>query len=573
MTAREPAWNIRRRLLRKRLNGVSYEHPLAFWLGVTITTVGVVLQLPSYIMARDMHYQLAGMPVTTEMAIGMVLLFLGVGTTTYSLFPATWTARPELSRVSVSSLDNTPIRPAHIGLLLVIAAAITIDVMKPISFAFLAPGAAAEYGLSGPLNPTADALPIGLYPLSGITGTMIGSFIWGWLGDHIGRRASILLAAIIFIATSTCGTMPEYWMNLITCFVMGFGVGGMLPIAFTLLSEMAPKKHRGWMMVFIGSDIAGAYIIVSWLASTWASPERLGWRLLWLVGLPTGLVLLVLNRWIPESPRFLLRQGRDDEARAVMRRYGAVIVQTGSELEVEQELTRGSRQLFSGPFIGLSAAVVLLALSIGITQYGFQQWIPSNLQGLGFSEVKASEILRNAAIIGFPFSLPIALLYGFWSGKKTVILLVALMGGSLSAFALLGDQVVVNRTLLYVLLVVPVWGISILNAVLAAYTAEVYPTVVRARGSGLSAGATKAGGVLILALVVVAIAAPSVRVTAAVGVVPMALAVVALIVFGPETRHKQLERITAEELGRQSATMENYSGKQRATGASSTLDL
>lgn len=548
MTASEPARTIRHRLLRKRLNGVSYEHPLAFWLGVTITTVGVLLQLPSFYMARDMRYHLAGMPVTTEMAIGMVLLVIGVGITAYSLFPASRTARPELSKVSVTPLDNAPIRPAHIGLLLVIAAAITIDVMKPASFAFLAPGAAAEYGLRSPLNPTADAWSIGLYPLSGITGTMIGSFIWGWLGDRIGRRASILLAAIIFIATSTCGTMPEYWMNLVTCFIMGLGVGGMLPITFALLSETVPKKHRGWMMVLIGSDIAGAYIIVSWLASTWASPEHFGWRLLWLVGLPTGLILLLLNRWIPESPRFLLKQGRDEEARAVMRRYGAAVVETESELIVEQDLTRGSRQLFSGPFIGLSAAVVLLALSIGMTQYGFQQWMPSNLQRLGFSEVNASEILRNAAIIGFPFSLPIALLYGFWSSKKTIILVVALMGGSLSTFALLGDQVVVNRTLLYVLLVVPVWGISILNAVLAAYTAEVYPTVVRARGSGLSAGATKAGGVLILALVVAAVAAPSVRVTAALGVIPMALAVIALVVFGPETRHKQLERITAEEL-------------------------
>jgi putative MFS transporter len=289
---------------------------------------------------------------------------------------------------------------------------------------------------------------------------------------------------------------------------------------------------------------------VSWLSSTWAAPDQFGWRMLWLVGLPTGLILLVLNRWIPESPRFLLQQGRDEEARAVMRRYGATIVEKESELTVERELTRGFGQLLSGPFLGLSAAVVLLALSIGTTQYGFQQWMPSNLQRLGLSEVDASEILRNAAIIGFPFSLPVALLYGFWSSKKTVLMIVGLMGVALGAFALLGDQVAANRTLLYVLLVVPVWGISILNAVLAAYTAEVYPTVVRARGSGLSAGATKAGGVLILALVVAAVAAPSVRVTAALGVVPMALAIIAIIAFGPETRHKQLELITAEELRR-----------------------
>ena len=547
--APDPAPPVARRR-GKRLNGASYEHPLAFWIGVTITTIGVLLQLPSFFMAHDMRYHLAGMPVTVEMAVGMVLLIVGVGVTTYSLFPRRSSVKPELSRVSITPLDDAAIRPAHIALLLVMAAAITIDVMKPAALAFVAPGAAEEYGLRGPLNPTADALPIGLYPLAGITGTMIGSFIWGWLGDRIGRRAAILLAAVIFIATSTCGTMPQYWMNLVTCFVMGLGAGGMLPIAFALLSETVPKKHRGWVMVLIGSDIAGAYIIVSWLASTWASPDQLGWRLLFLVGLPTGLILLLLNRWIPESPRFLLQHGRDDEARAVMRRYGATIVEKESELTVERDLTGGSRLLFSGRFLGLSAAVVLLALSIGTTQYGFQQWMPSNLQRLGFSQVDASEILRNAAIIGFPLSLPVALLYGFWSSKKTVLLVVGVIGTALTAFALLGNQVTANRTLLYVLLVVPIWGISILNAVLAAYTAEVYPTVVRARGSGLSAGATKAGGVLILALVVAAVAVPSVRVTAALGVIPMALAVIAIIAFGPETRHRRLELITAEELRR-----------------------
>ena len=548
MAVSEPARTIRDRLLHNRRNGVSYEHPLAFWSGVTITTAGVLLQLPSFYMARHMHYHLAGMPVTTEMTIGMIMMFVGIGVTVYSLFPASKTVRPELSKVSVTPLDDARIKPAHVGLLLVMAAAITIDVMKPTALAFVAPGAAAEYGLRGPLNPTADALPIGLYPLSGIAGTMIGSFTWGWLGDRIGRRASILLAAVLFIATSTCGTMPEYWMNLITCFIMGLGAGGMLPLTFVLLSETVPRKHRGWMIVLIGSDIAGAYIAVSWLASTWASPEHFGWRLLFLIGLPTGLVLLLLNRWIPESPRFLIKQGRDEEARAVMRKYGAAVVERESELAVEQDLGRGSRLLYSRPFLGLSAAVVLLALSIGTTQYGFQQWMPSNLQRLGFSEVNASEVLRNAAIIGFPLSLPIALLYGFWSSKKTVLLVVALMGGSLLIFAVLGDQVAANRTLLYVLLVVPIWGISILNAVLAAYTAEIYPTVVRARGSGVSAGATKAGGVAILLLVVIAVAAPSVRATAALGVIPMAVAVIALVVFGPETRHRHLERITAEEL-------------------------
>jgi putative MFS transporter len=537
-------------------NGSSYEHPLAFWVGVALTAGGVILQLPMYYMARHMHYDLAGMPVTNLMLAAMATMFLGLAVATYGLFPRSRPARPELGTVSIAPLDDARIGPAHLALLLVMSIAVTIDGMKPAAFAFVIPGAELEYHLQGPLNPHAHALPIGLYPLSGIAGTVAGSLIWGWLGDRIGRRASILLAATLFIASSTCGAMPRYWMNLVSCFFMGVAAGGMLPIGFALVSETVPRRHRGWMMVIIGSNILTALIIISWLASTLASPQHFGWRLLWLVSLPTGVLLVGLNHWIPESPRFLLEHGRDDEARAIMRRYGATLIDSGPTAAVDRELTAGSRALFSRPFLGLTAAIVLLALSIGATQYGFQQWMPSNLERLGFSAQAASVLLRNATIIGFPFCVPVALLYHWWGSKRTTLAVTTLITAGLAAFMLLGSQVTGNRVLLYLLLVIPVCGVNILNAVLAAYTAEVYPTVIRGRGSGLSAGATKAGGVAILALVLIAFAAPSIPVTAALGAVPMAGAVIAVAAFGPETRHKRLEQITAEELAARPADLE-----------------
>src|SRR5262249_38903424 len=95
------------------------------------------------------------------------------------------------------------------------------------------------------------------------------------------------------------------------------------------------------------------------------------------------------------------------------------------------------------------------------------------------------------------------------------------------------------------------------TAVMVAYASEVYPTKVRARGSGLAAGATKFGGVMILAIVAAAVAAPSIRMTAVFGAVPLILAMVTMVIFGVGSKHKQLERITAagshEEVGRRSA--------------------
>lgn len=529
--------------------GTTFGHPGAFWAGLVAVTAGVILHLPMYLEARNVGFHLAGMPLDVPMVVGMVLIVTGLAATIWALIPHDHL--PALSseaHLRVQALDDVPIRSAHVALMLVMAAAVTIDVMKPAALSFVLPGMALEYGLKSPLHP-AGKIPAALLPLAGITGTVLGSFLWGWMGDRLGRRPSILMAAMTFIATSICGSMPSYALNLFMCFVMGLGVGGMLPIMFTLMAETIPARHRGWLLVLIGGDVAGAYIITSWLAA--ALVPAFSWRVLWLLGLPTGLLLILLNRWIPESPRFLLARGRTDEAAAIMERYGAAIVR---EPETGMEAGSGAgmsmQELFRSPFLRATVVVVLVGLGIGLVSFGFQLWIPSNLQKLGFGEAEANRLLRNSALIGFPLNFLIAWLYGFWSSKGTLILLTSLTALSLLGFVVAGNSVVTNRVLLYSLLVMPIWGISSVVAVLSAYSAEIFPTRLRSRGSGLAAGFSKAGGVLIIALVAIAVAPPSIAGTALIGAIPMALAALAVALFGTETRNRQLEEITAAQLGR-----------------------
>ena len=522
----------------------------AAWAGIGAVAAGVAFHLPMYLAPRDTGYRLAGMGLGAAMIVGVVLIVLGLALTTYGLLPRTDTTGRDVAaaRVRVKALDDAPIRPAHVGLLLVMAVAVTIDVMKPVTLAFVVPGFAAEYGLGSPISPSGHP-PAALLPLAGIAGTVIGSFLWGWLGDRIGRRASILLAGVLFIATAVCGSMPSYQLNLVMCFVMGLGVGGMLPLIFTLIAETIPARHRGWLMILIGGDVAGAYIITSWLSSTLV-PEY-SWRVLWLLGLPTGFLLIALNRWIPESPRFLLAHGRGAEATAVMERYGAeVVTEVETGTPVEEGVSPRFAQLFRRPFHSLTAIIVLLGLGVGLVAFGFQLWIPSNLRELGYTEVTADRILRDSALIGFPLNFVVAWLYGCWSSRKTIVLLAGLTAVALVGFALAGDRVAGDRTLLYLLLVVPIWGISSLTAVLAAYSSEIYPTRIRSRGAGLAAGASKAGGVLVIGAVAAALTPPTITGTALIGAIPMALAALAALLFGVETRRRRLEEITAEELDR-----------------------
>ena len=533
---------------------INFRSKFAFWVGFLSVAGGVVLQLPMYTNAAGMGYRLAGMPMSTGMWFGMVLVIVGLAVTLYSLIPPSSVKENTDYNLKVRALDDAPINKTHIGLLFVMAIAVTLDVMKPTILSFVVPGMAREYGLKSPVNP-GGTIPVALLPLSGITGTVIGSFLWGWLGDKIGRRSSILMAGVTFIATSPCGCMPAFWMNCIMCLLMGYGVGGMLPILFTLMAESIPARHRGWLMVLIGGDIAGAYIITSALAS-WLVPHYT-WRILWLIGFPTGFMLIFLNRWIPESPRYLLNHGRFKEAQKVMKRYGAVAIKEKIlSINIETKIKDQFKQLFRPPFMGITATLALLALGGGFVEFGFELWIPSNLQHLGFTSADSFAILRNAALIGFPLNFLVAWIYGAWSSKKTIIVLTLLTAASMLGFLFAGNTIVQHKVWLYVLLIIPIWGISSVISILSAYAAEIYPTRVRSRGSGLVAGFGKFGGVLVIALVVFAVAPPSIAATAIIGAVPLVLAALSIIFFGVETRKRQLEEITAEQLANISATAE-----------------
>jgi len=527
------------------LGGVAFHHPVSFWFGVTAVTIGVINHIPMFLMGKYTGYKLAGMPVDMPMTVGMVSIIIGLIASLYGLYPRPMAVNAGgLPKVRISALDDVPLNMTHITLLTAMALAVMIDIMKPTALAFVMPGMTEEYGLKSPLNPS-GTYPVSWVALAGIFGTVMGSFLWGYLGDKIGRRASILYAGIGFIATSICGAMPDFFWNLAMCFLMGLAVGGMLPICYALLAETIPARHRGWLMILIGADIAGAYILTSWIAVELV--PTYSWRILWLIGLPTGVLFIMLNRWIPESPRFLLASGRDEEAHAVMLRYGvAAVEETYAKLQAEPAVEGRWRHLLSPQYIGLTLVVGSLALGSGLVLFGFNLWIPTNLRKLGFTEADA--ILRNAALIGFPLTFLVAWMYGFWSSKKTILILGSVTAVALFGFVIAGDAIMQNRMLLYMLLVVPIWGISSVVAVLSVYSSEIYPTRIRARGTGFAAGASKAGGVVIIFLVSTGITVPSITTVALIGAIPMALAVILAAIFGVETTKRRLEDISADDV-------------------------
>lgn len=517
----------------------------AFIVGSAAVAAGVCLHLPMLLGAADRHYRLVGLPVDGLMTTGMVLIGLGLIGVVYGLTPPREVPSQPGDAIRVSTLDDTRLGPAHYALLLILIVAIAIDAMKPFTFTFILPGVAKEYALSAPGHRVPGALPVALYPFWGIVGTVIGSFIWGSIADRLGRRRAVLLAVILFIATAICGAMPAFLLNLVMCFFMGIGAGGLLPIAYTLLSETMPARHRGLVLVLIaGAGTALGFLATSALAS-WQLPI-FGWRIMWFWGLPTGVILIVLNRLIPESPRFLIAHGRSAEAHAVMQRFGAV-VETVPRAAQQVAANPGWAALFRERRLPLSIAIVLYGLAWGIVDFGFLTWLPVDLAGHGIGAARISGILTNASLFALPGAVVVALLYGRWSSKWTMVLVAAANVGALLAFAIAGEGLArhtTELTVLVVFLLVALWGAI---AVLAPYSTEVYPTALRGRGAGLAAGASKFGGVLALGIAVLGIAPPALGGAAVIAGGAMLIAGVAIASAGIETRDRRLEEISASQ--------------------------
>src|SRR4029450_9828056 len=248
-----------------------------------------------------MGNHLYGMPMDPGMWFGMVFIVLRVPAAIYGALPKDRGLHGSPAGTSFEAPDTTPLTRWHAAVLAVLILGLVIDVMKPATLGFVLPGMRAEYGIT--------KSTVALFPLSALTGTTIGSFVWGWLADVYGRRVLILLSTILFVSTSICGAMPLFELNLLMCFLMGASAGGMLPVVYTLLAEIMPPRHRSWVLVLVG----GTGLVVGYLAASGAAhafEPLFGWRVLWLQGFPTGILLLALARVIPGSARFLSARGR-----------------------------------------------------------------------------------------------------------------------------------------------------------------------------------------------------------------------------------------------------------------------
>jgi MFS transporter, putative metabolite:H+ symporter len=501
----------------------------AFWLGSLFVVTGVLLHIPMLLMVRQMHFMLAGMPMGAGMLWGMAFILGGGMAAAYGL-------RPKEASATTMAMHERIVPPEDAQLTLwhwlagsALAVALVIDIMKPATLGFVTPGMQVEYAIS--------ATRVAILPFAALFGTALGSFVWGALADLYGRRATILLSAVMFIGTSICGAMPSFWWNVFMCFVMGLSAGGMLPVAYALLAEIMPTRHRGWSLVVVGGlGAVGGYLAASSLSAL-LQPE-FGWRIMWFLNLPTGMILIALSPLIPESARFLVHIGRPEEAHATLRRFGSMIVIEKEEWDEEAMLDHSHLPPAEKRFLGTTIALTVVALSWGFVNFGLLLWLPGELVSEGRDMGAAASIMARSSLIAIPVVAAAALLYAKWSTKGALLAMIGITAMGLIVLMLRqsGVPLASNPVVAVALLII---GSTGLISILLPYAAESYPLRIRGRATGWIAGCSKSGGLICQGLSALAVV-PVISIAAIAIVIPVLLGLGLIAVYCRETRGSDL---------------------------------
>ena len=406
-------------------------------------------------------------------------------------------------------------------------------------------------GVTGDLTSLFTLTPetLGITVSAALWGTLVGALFAGKPGDAFGSRDSLrVLAAFYFVAGLGCALASNWPAFLLFRFLCGLAIGGSSVLAPVYIAEIAPPRHRGWLVglfqLMIVTGILAAYLSNATITGLVVGETEWRWKL--GVTAAPALIFFILLFAIPNSPRWLLAKGRRDEAIAAMARIGAPagelhgIERTlGSDLPGERLSWRRHRRpmllaILIATFnqlAGINAVLYYLndifaragslspdrqAVLIGIANLAF------TLVGMALIDRVGRKALLLAGAAGMTLCLGVAAAVLFGVLGKTLILPALI--GFIAFFA------------------------TSQGAVIWVYISEIFPTPVRARGSALGASTHWLMNALIAGIFPVLVAwspgAPFAIFAAA-----MIVQFIVVAAIFPETRGVDLD-----EMGRRIAT-------------------
>jgi MFS transporter, putative metabolite:H+ symporter len=319
----------------------------------------------------------------------------------------------------------------------------------------------------------------------GFVGMAMGATLGGLLADRFGRRQVFALTLLIFGAATGAAALSWSVAALVVFrFLIGLGLGAELPVASTLVSEYAPARLRGRMVVLLEAFWAVGWTLAALIGFFVVPRSDSGWRWALAIGALPALYAVAVRRGLPESVRFLESRGRVAEAEDAVRRFErAADVEPVESPLPEPTPSPGPGALWSTGNRRRTAALWVVWFSINFSYYGAFIWLPTLLFTSGFDLVKSFEFTLYITLAQLPGYAVAAFLIEKWGRRPTLaVFLLGSAAGAAMFAAADGDTAVLVTGMVLSFFNLGAWG------ALYAVTPEVYPTVLRATGAGAAAG-------------------------------------------------------------------------------------
>lgn len=385
----------------------------------------------------------------------------------------------------IERLDRLPYTREHNKLLIGSGIGWALDAMDVGLISFVMAALAVEWQLG--------RSTLSLIASIGFVGMAIGASLGGLLADRYGRRRVFALTLLVYgLATGAAALSWSVAALLVFRFIVGLGLGAELPVASTLVSEFAPTRIRGRMVVFLEAFWAVGWILAALIGYFVIPAFDDGWRWALAVGILPALYALVVRYGLPESVRFLEEKGRTEEAEAsvlafeqsrpVLRGVKLPRFQPTGTVDIE------AATIWSRPLARRTAALWVVWFGINLSYYGAFTWLPTLLVEQGFTLTRSFGYTLVITLAQIPGYLAAAWLVEVWGRRLT--LAVFLIGSALAAisFGLVstGEGALVVWQVIAAGMALSFFNLGAWGA-LYAIGPELYPTRLRGTGTGAAA--------------------------------------------------------------------------------------
>jgi putative MFS transporter len=387
----------------------------------------------------------------------------------------------------IARLEQVPTSRWFVIARIVMGSATFFDAFNALSIAFVLPILVPLWHITPP--------EIGILIGASYVGQIIGALLFSWAAERYGRIPCAAVATAIYAVMSlACAAAWSFNILLAFRFIQGIGVGGEMPVAATYISELSKARGRGrffllYEMIFpiglMATGQVGAVLV-----------PLMGWQIMFLIGGIPGLIISLMLLRLPESPRWLIGKGRLAAAEAVVRRLeeasgnsSAVAASaqndaTPKQVDVPSRARGKWSELLSPAYRVRTLIAWLLWASAFLVANGLNNWMPTlytTVYHLGLPQALRAASMTNVAQVVLVF---ICALVIDRTGRKYWMMGAFGLGAvTLGILGLGGTQdvswFIVLSTLSYGL-------IGSIAAVVYLYTPEIYPTRMRAVGTGVA---------------------------------------------------------------------------------------